>query len=195
MEKILFLVFVAFCASLSAMPAQVVIVRHGEKAPNGQLLPKGQRRAEALAPYFTEIDFGTTNPPIMQLGSPFVLFASRPALHSDDNTVRCIQTLIPTAIKLQLPVHAPFGPLQERELAQHILNEPRYDGKYVLICWHHTLIASLIEAFGYIAPNTIKPYPVRFDLVWLLPFPVPSPSVVLSPILQELLFDDPTTFP
>lgn len=182
---------------VDALPAQVIIIRHGEKNPlNGQLLPKGQSRAGALMAYLTERDPSSTNPPLFSHGPPAVIFASRPALHSDDETIRCIQTVTPTAAKLKLPVHSPFGPLQEQELADFILNDPRYDGKNVLICWHHTLIATLIEAFGYLPPSGILPdYPNRNDLVWLLPFPAPNPPVVVMPILQELLFGDSTTFP
>jgi hypothetical protein len=199
-KKLLSLLFVllSFCSPVvEAMPAQVVIIRHGEKNPlNGQLLPKGQSRAGALVAYLTEFDPTSTNPPLLTLGPPQVLFASRPAEHSDDFTIRCIQTLAPLSGKLMLPIHSPFGPLQEQVLADFIVNSPKYDGKYVLICWHHTLIASLIEAFGYLPPAGILPnYPNRYDLVWLLRFPVSSTPTVIDPILQELLFGDSTTFP
>lgn len=182
---------------LEALPAQVIIIRHGEKNPlNGQLLPKGQSRAGALAAYLTELDPNSTNPPLLVYGPPDVIFASRPAQHSDDQTIRCGQTVTPTAAKLKLPVHSPYGPLQEQEMADFILNNPNYDGKNVLICWHHTLIGNLIEAFGYLPPPGILPnYPNRYDLVWLLRFPAPYPPVVVMPILQELLFGDSTTFP
>lgn len=195
--RCLFLIFfILQITTVYALPLQVIIIRHGEKAPNGQLTPKGQSRAGALAAYLTELDPASTNPPVLLFGPPQAFFASRPALHSDDDTVRCIQTLIPTALKLKLPIHSPFAPLQEQELANFILTDSRYDGKYVLICWHHTLIASLIEAFGYLPPAGILPaYPNRFDLVWVMPFPAPNPPATLTPVLQELLFGDSTTFP
>jgi hypothetical protein len=47
----------------------------------------------------------------------------------------------------------------------------------------------------YQPPAGILPYPNQYDLVWLLPFPAPVPPVVVTPILQELLFGDSTTFP
>lgn len=190
------LIFICGCSTAIALPAQVIIIRHGEKNTlNGQLLPKGQSRAGALMAYLTEFDPSSTNPPLLLHGPPTALFAARPALHSDDDTVRCIQTLIYVAEKLKLPIHSPFAPLQENALADLILNDPRYDGGNVLICWHHTLIAALIEAFGYLPPPEIIPYPNRFDLVWLLPFPALNPPVVLTPILQELMFGDSTAFP
>lgn len=198
MRKLLlaFIIFGLQIDLVNALPAQVIIIRHGEKNAFGQLTPKGQTRVEALASYLTIIDGSTTNPPLFNVGPPSVLFAARPVQFSDDNTVRCIQSLIPTALKLQLPVHSPYGPHQETQIAQLVLNDPRYNGKSVLICWHHTFIADLIRAFGYIPFSGIVPtYPVRYDLVWLLPFPVPSPTPTIQPILQELLFGDPTTFP
>ncbi len=184
-------------SQLEALPTQVVIIRHGEKNPaNAQLLPKGQSRAGALASYLTIRDTTSTNPPLFTFGPPQAFYAARPTNTSDDQTVRCIQTLIPTAVKQQLPIHSPYGPGQEVEFANFILSDPRYDGKYVLICWHHTYIAALITAFGYLPPAGIVPtYPNRFDLVWLLPMPAPFPEVVVNPILQELMFGDSTTFP
>jgi hypothetical protein len=197
MKRQFFALCVFFQDFIQYLPTQVVIIRHGEKdLSNGQLTPKGQSRAGALAAYLTELDPSSTNPPLLLFGPPQAFFASRPALFSDDETVRCIQTLIPTALKMKLPIHSPYGPHQEQELAQFILNDERYDGKYVLICWHHTLIATLIEAFGYNPPAEIIPsYPNRFDLVWVMPFPAPVPPATLTPVLQELLYGDSNTFP
>jgi hypothetical protein len=194
--SISFLLLSIVTTALYAMPAQVIIIRHGEKNPlNGQLLPKGQSRAGALGAYLTELDLSSTNPPLLIFGPPTAVFASRPVSFSDDQTIRCIQTVIPTALKLKLPVHSPYAPLQENTLAQFILNDPRYDNGNVLICWHHTHIAALIEAFGYLPPAAIIPYPDRYDLVWVMSFPAPVPPVVLVPVLQELLFGDGTIFP
>lgn len=196
MRQWLFLFFIFQIAALQALPLQVIIIRHGEKdLANGQLTPKGQSRAGALAPYLTELDLTSTNPPLLQFGVPTALFAARPALFSDDETIRCIQTLIPTSLKLKLPIHSPYAPLQEEELAHFILTDRRYEGANVVICWHHTLIAALIEAFGYQPPAAILPYPNRFDLVWVMTFPAPIPKMTLTPVLQELLFGDSTTFP
>lgn len=196
MKHLIFVFLILKGALLQALPSQVIIIRHGEKdLINGQLTPKGQSRAGALGPYLTEFDPASTNPPLLLFGPPTVLFAARPALFSDDETIRCIQTLIPTGVKLKLPIHSPYAPLQEQELANFILEDPRYDGANVLICWHHTLIAALIEAFGYQPPAAIIPYPNRFDLVWVMTFPAPIPPVTLTPVLQELLFGDSTTFP
>ena len=206
MKKIIFFLIILYLKTAYALPAQVIIIRHGEKnTVTRELTGAGVERAEALSSYFTQPNngpgfvgsAGLTNVTLFNYGIPFALFGSRPVQESDDFTVRCIQTLVPTALKLNLPIHSPFGPGQEQQLAQSILNDPRYDGKNILICWHHTFIAALITAFGYAPPAGIVPiYPNnRFDLVWVMTFPAPFPPVVVNPILQELLFDDPTTFP
>jgi hypothetical protein len=205
MKKILSLLATLYLGMVSAQPAQVIIIRHGEKnTVTGELTGAGIERVEALSSYLTESNSGPgfvgsaglTNVVLFDFGLPFALYASRPVHASDDFTVRCIQTLVPTALRLNLPIHSPYGPGQEQQLAQSILNEPLYDGKNIVICWHHTFIAKLIQAFGYLPPAGILPtYPNRFDLVWVMTFPAPFPPLVINPILQELLFGDSTTFP
>jgi len=205
-KTILVFLLMLYVEVVHALPAQVIIIRHGEKNTiTRELTGAGIERAEALSSYLTEPNdgpgfvgsAGLTNVTLFDFGVPFALYASRPVQESDDFTVRCIQTLVPTALRLGLPLHSPYGPGQEHELAQSILNAPSYDGKNIVICWHHTFIAALITAFGYLPPAGIVPvYPNnRFDLVWVMTFPAPTPPVVINPILQELLFDDPTTFP
>ena len=182
-----------------AMPNQVIIVRHAERYGDtgylaGQLNPQGLRRAGALASFLTLSDPDTTNVSVLANGPPTVIFASRPVADGSNNTTRCIQTISTTATTLGLPVHAGFGYGQETALADFILNNPRYDRQNVLICWHHPKIGDLVRAFGY--PFNLDPYPHdRFDLVWLMTFPVPPNPLPLVPILQELLFNDPNTLP
>ncbi len=205
MKKFFLLLAMLYTGAAYTLPAQVIIVRHGEKnTVTGELTGAGIERAEALSSYLTEPNSGPgfqgsaglTNVVLFNYGEPAALFGSRPVHHSDDFTVRCIQTLVPTALRLNLPIHSPYGPGQEQQLVQTIFNNSRLDGKNVVICWHHTFIAALITAFGYLPPAGILPsYPNRFDLVWVLTFPAPNPAVVVNPILQELLFGDPTTFP
>lgn len=186
-------------ASLYAMPAQVLIIRHAEKnQENFELTNQGVQRAGALASYLSAPNnptqagsAGLTNGPLFAFGPPFALFAARPLDESDWATVRCIQTIVPTALQLKLPIHSPYAPGEEEELASFILNEPRYEGKNILICWHHELIFPLITAFGYLAPSTGYPGS-EFDLVWQLTFPAPPiiPGQSIAPIEQALLFMD-----
>lgn len=205
MKKILISLIAFYIGTAYALPGQVIIIRHGEKnTQTGELTSAGIERVEALSSYLTQANnepgfvglAGLTNVVLFNYGPPVALFASRPVQRSDDFTVRCIQTLVPTALKLNLPIHSPFGPGQEQELVQAIFNEPQFDGKNIVICWHHTFIERLIEAFGYFGQFIdANPYPNRFDLVWVMTFPAPDPAVTISPILQKLLFGDSTTFP
>ena len=205
MKKFLLSLAMLYLGTAYALPGQVIIVRHGEKnTETRELTGAGIERVEALSSYLTQSNSGPgfvgsaglSNVVLFNFGAPFALFAARPVQESDDFTVRCIQTLVPTALRLNLPIHSPYGPVQEQELAQSILNEPLYNGKNIVICWHHTFIAALIQAFGYAPPAGIVPvYPYRFDLVWVMTFPAPNPTATLNPILQQLLFNDPTSFP
>ena len=205
MRKTLVILTLLYLKAGYALPGQVIIIRHGEKDTiTRELTGAGIERAEALSSYFTISNAGPgfvgsaglSNVTLFNFGVPAALYAARPVEESDDFTVRCIQTLVPTAFKLSLPIHSPFGPGQEQQLVRSIFNNRHYDGKNILICWHHTFIAALIRAFGYAPPAGILPmYPNRFDLVWVLNFPAPIPPAIVNPILQELLFDDPTTFP
>ncbi len=175
-----------------AMPGQVIIIRHGEKDPGTfGLTQQGFERAGALAHYFSQTE------EFLTFGLPFALFASRPIHSSDDFTTRCIDTLVPTAALLNLPIHSPYAPPQEPILANLILNDSRYDGKNILICWHHTAIRQLIQAFGYLPPPAIQPvYPDRYDLTFILTFPAPIPAVTAPVECQSLLrCDGPPCIP
>lgn len=168
------------------MPAQVIIVRHGEKDPGTfELTQKGFERAGALAHYFTQ------TPDLLLFGPPAVIFASRPVHLSDNFTGRCIDTMAPIAALLNLPVHSPYAPPQDQELADFVLSNKQYDGKNVLICWHHTSILNLIKAFGYIPPSAIDPvYPDRYDLTFIMTFPAPNPPIQAAVQCQSLLYCD-----
>ncbi len=172
--------------AIEAMPAQVIIIRHGEKDPQSfGLTQKGFERAGALAYYLTE------TPDLLLYGPPFALFASRPVHRSDEFTTRCIDTLAPTAALLSLPVHSPYAPPHDQQLADFVLNNKNYDGKNILICWHHTSIKNLIKAFGYLPPPAIDPvYPNRYDLTFILTFPAPFPQVTAATQCQSLLYCD-----
>ncbi len=69
-----------------------------------ELTAAGVERAEALSSYLTRSNSGpgsllalpgSTNVVLFNYGPPFALFASRPVQHSDDFTVRCIETRAP----------------------------------------------------------------------------------------------------
>jgi len=183
-------------ALLHALPAQVIIIRHGEKDPVTRgLTQQGQERAAALAYYLTQTDY------LLTYGPPAVLFASRSVPISDRLVPRTIETMMPTAELLQLPIHSPFNGYQVNEMANLILNTDTYDGENIVICWNHSSIHDLLKAFGYQAPfkcsSVNKKYPdCRFDLTFVLTFPAPKPVAGKFPyatvFLQQLIFGDLT---
>jgi len=171
---------------LEARPAQVIIIRHGEKQKDGELSQAGQERAGALGTYLTQ------NSALLNFGQASAIFAARPVHFLDDNTLRCIQSVTPAASLLSLPVHSQFGSEQEEELVHFILHDHRYDGKNVIICWHHHSILDLVRLFGYTSPIASIPSD-RYDLTFIMTFPITNP--VATVLLQELMFNDPTTLP
>ena len=180
-----------------ALPGQVIVVRHGEKDPvSRQLTEEGQERAGALAYFLTETDY------LLQFGQPYAIFASRSIPVSDRLVPRTIETIMPTAELLQLPVHTPFSGYQVNEIADLILNSKQYNGKNIVICWNHSSIHDLLNAFGYQAPFSCtfpnNKYPdCRFDLVFVMTFPPPAPPIsqpfpYATVYFQQLLFGDIT---
>lgn len=182
--KMLILTFVLSINAYST-PAQVIIVRHGEKPDLGpDLSPKGFERAKALSVFFQ------TDSQVLEFGLPIALFAQKQ--HDINNSFRPIQTLTPTAHSLGLPIHAPFLTDQQIEVAQLILNESRYDGRMVLMSWEHDAMKALVTAFG--AP-TPPDYPSnRFDLIYKITFTDPAnPTFCCG--LQKLMKGDQDTVP
>lgn len=167
---------------LFAMPAQVIVIRHAEKDPITRGLSKeGYERAGALAYYLTQTSY------LLEFGPPAAIFASRSVPISDRFMPRTIETMMPIAELLGLPIHSPFTGYQVNQIAQLVLTDPRYNGKNILICWNHSSIHDLLNAFGYQAPfictnATNHKYPdCRFDLVFLMTFPAPPPPDSIPP--------------
>lgn len=174
----------AFVTPLVAIPAQVIIIRHGEKDAAGNLSQKGLERAGALAPYFAYTQS------LITYGPPFSIFAARPTPNTppysaDENTQRCLQTVSPTAQFLSLVIHSGYARFEEPQLADFVLNNPNYNGKNVLVCWHHEAIRNLAIAFGISSPPT---YPDdEFDLTWVITY---ASSPTLNIFHQRLLLGD-----
>ncbi len=190
---------ISISPALWGIPAQVIIVRHGEKpTPEGDHLnTQGRERAYALAPYALE------TPPLTDFGPPAVVFGFKPG--SGDGSMRGIETAVILAATLQMPLHSPFDSTQFQEMAQEVLNNSEYDGKTVFICWEHNHIPDLAIALGFPNPPT---YPgTRFDLTYIIRYVSPAlptpPYLPAQPYntagtavyLQELLFGDLTTGP
>ncbi len=165
-----------------AQPSQILIIRHGEKPPDKSavnLSLKGRERAMALAPFLTE------TPELLRHGLPAALFATKIA--PDDLSHRPQETITPLSQHLNLPIQADCIDKEYARLAQHILANPSYRGKTVLICWNHTYIPQLTAALG------VRPQPPRwhgdvFDRVFIITLKGGQATLINLP--QRLLYGD-----
>jgi phosphohistidine phosphatase SixA len=141
-------------------PRIVMIIRHGEKPeetggekdPN--LTPQGYQRADALAKVIPE-----------HFPKPDFLFAAKKSKGSN----RPVETIAPLSKALDEPIDSKFKAEEVDEIAKAVLDDPKYDGKVVLICWHHEKIPALAKALG------VKDAPDRwdskvFDRVWQITY-------------------------
>ena len=143
----MFRLFVVLCVTWSLLPslahgrpAEVIIMRHGEKPEQGDDLSlKGRERAAALVPFFLNRD--------KEL--PVAIYAQRPG--EEHHSRRMVETVMPLAHELKLEVKT-CERSDYAEMIKEILAKPEYDGKVVLICWEHKAIRDLATALGIAAP-------------------------------------------
>lgn len=167
-------------------PKTVFIIRHGEKpgdpaTDNPQdgidLSTRGYERAAALAPYF-----------IATFGKPDALFAAQASRHSN----RPVETITPLAQALKLDINADIADGDYATLASKFLSHGQYDGKVLLICWHHGNIPALTQSLGGQPP--LNPWPgTVFDRVWQIDYPPGAAkplNLAVKNIAQQLLYDD-----
>lgn len=134
-------------------PHIVMIIRHaekpeGEKDPN--LSPKGYQRAAALAKVIPE-----------HFPMPDFLIATKKTKGSN----RPVETITPLSKAIHEPIEANDKDDEVRQVAHEVLTEPKFDGKTVLIAWHHGKIPALAKALGVTdAPD--KWNSQVFDRVW-----------------------------
>jgi hypothetical protein len=138
------------CSSVAlASPAQVIMIRHAEKAPGNDLSAQGYQHAQELVPYF-ESDADVT-----QYGTPVAIYAMEPS--SEDPSNRAVETVTPLAQALNLTVLANYGRDDYQNVVNEVMANSSYDGKMVLICWEHTSIPAIAAAFG------VSPQPPKWD--------------------------------
>lgn len=119
----------------------VLIIRHAEKPPDNDssplLAPEGDARAQKYIGYFKNLKVG--NFP----GTPQFVFATRESEKSN----RPWLTVRPLVKALNLPHDISIENDQfARVVAQ--LGGGGFDGRTVLVCWHHGKIPSLLDALG-----------------------------------------------
>ena len=152
----------AWAAPAWSAPAQVIVIRHGEKPAEGNDLDsRGFARADAL------VDFFEHNPAVTKFGPPAAIYAMKPS--GSNGSVRPIHTVAPLAKDLGLVIDADYLKDQLPQLVANILGNASYDGKTVLICWEHNAIPTLVEDFGWTSAPRSWSGKV-FDRAWVLTF-------------------------
>lgn len=150
-----------------------MLMRHGED--NGvhdvNLAPRGYRRAQALPRLFAG-----------RLPAPQIVVATRASKSSN----RPVETVEPLARALHLPIDNRFREGDYALLAHDVLNDPRYAGKVVLVCWHHGTLRKLARALGVAhAPDWPN---AQFDHIWVIDYTHGRPR--LEDVHQRLLDGD-----
>jgi phosphohistidine phosphatase SixA len=145
---------------------QILLFRHAEKADDPldpHLSPAGRDRALKIAQYIPDT-----------FGRPDFLFASAASQHS----VRPIETLQPLSGACGIPINTEFADQDYSALAHEILSNDRYEGKRLVICWHHGNIPSLARALGAKPGSYPDPWnPAVFNLILILDYANGIPSV------------------
>jgi hypothetical protein len=117
--------------------ATVLVIRHADKPESGDgLSPAGVARANAYVSYFENylID-----------GTPIKLTALFAAADSKESH-RPYLTLEPLSRAIGLPIDSQYKDKDYTKLADAL--QSANHGKYILICWHHGEIPSLLRALG-----------------------------------------------
>ena len=178
--KICLAVLLLTVAVARCQPAQIILLRHGEKPSDDAALhlsPRGEERAQALAKFLGGPNQLTSNAPIA------ALYATR--VSRNGHSQRTGETLAPLGKQLGLLVNTVYESDRYALLAQSVLGDSAYRGKTVVICWTHHELADLAAALG-VEP---KPAPWKdktFDRLGLIK-PGESPVVFreLSPHLLK----------
>jgi len=157
MKSLGFSLGIVLAMGAAGQPAQdksttetIVVLRHGEKPPQGlgSLTCKGLNRALKLPAFFAA-----------NFARPDYIFAPNPSVrvtevHGDGNRydyVRPLLTIGPTAIQLGVPINTQIAYNDPGLLAKTLL-EPQYHGATVFVAWEHAMIVEftkiLLGQFG-----------------------------------------------
>jgi len=123
----------------------ILIIRHAENPGDGHgLSDRGQERAKAYVKFFENftIDSKKLEP------NAIVVAADSKQSHRPRLTVE------PFAKAGNLPIDSRFANKQPADLAAEL--RANYQGKVILVCWHHGQIPTLLRAMGA-DPETLLP--------------------------------------
>jgi hypothetical protein len=152
MRRCLFIAVVNGCALLLAANAEegpknsvILIIRHAESPESGHgLSPRGEQRAQAYKDYFLNftIDSKRLEP------NAVVVAADSKQSHRPRLTVERF------AKAAKLEIDSRFANKQPADLAAGL--RANYQGKVILVCWHHGQIPAVLRALGA-APEALLP--------------------------------------
>jgi hypothetical protein len=157
MKTLLVLALLAVGVIGHAMPAKVILIRHGEE-PKGEegreLSERGWERAYALPQLFANDDIR------------FVI-AIKP--QKKNGSIRSIQTVQPIANALKLQIEANYDRDQVKELVADIKTRREFNDRVVLIAWQQESLSGIAHGLG------AKKAPLQwgrktFDRYWVLEF-------------------------
>ena len=164
-------------------PQSILVIRHAEKPADATaigLSPEGLKRAKALPELF-EMTANRSAP----FPTPDFIFATKPSKHSN----RPVETVAPLAKALKLEVNAGYANDDYPKLADELSTNTKYEGKTVLICWHHGTISEFALTLGATGvPDKWKD--AVFDRVWVVTFDDKGKAWPLTRRLQGLMPGD-----
>ncbi len=172
---LIFLLLGLFYAAVAqAIPAQVVIIRHGEKPASGNELSEvGFQRARALPNFLSNFK----NIAALYAGSP----------EKPGGSIRSIQTITPFSQKIGMKIHAEFTKKNISGLVSAVMTAKVYEGHTVIICWEHSVIPDMAKLFGAVNSPSAWADDV-YDRAWVLNFT--SQGVEFEDIPEHVLPQD-----
>lgn len=195
---VLAVVAVADSPRVAAQPANIILIRHGEKPDDKSdtgLNWFGKARAAALVPYFTD------SPDMKAVGTPTVLFAqASPPGHSR----RPYLTIKPYADSLSPPatIDQTYESNDYAKLVKAVLadKDGTYKGKTLLICWEHDNLALMAGEFAKQLADagvTLSGAPKKwewpggsvFGRTWVFTFKSQK-ACAFQDLAQKLMYDD-----
>ena len=118
----------------------ILLIRHGEKTGDKEdrgLSKAGAKRAQRYVDYFRHYAIDGKS---LKLDTAIAAAESK---HSN----RPVETLQPTAQALKIPLEHQIDDKDYAALAKEF-QDGKYNGKNVLVCWHHGKIPELLDALG-----------------------------------------------
>jgi hypothetical protein len=193
---------------MASKPRIIYIIRHGEELGDPandkdsvvHLSVRGSARAAALpslfisanpqlscaiaghgSGYSAQYAQQAISGPAPRFSRPDFLFATKKSNHSK----RPVETITPLSVALSLPINHDIAD-KDFDRFQTTLRKPAYEGRVILICWHHGNIPDLAQALGLANPPGWDA--AVFDRVWEIAYDAGGPVLLDQP--QQLLFGD-----